>query len=546
VPADFDAIAIGAGHNALVAANLLAERGWNVLVLEAEDAPGGAVKSGAITEPGFTSDLFSAFYPLAAASPAIRSLELERHGLRWRRSPLAVAHPQPDGACAAISSDLDESAASVERFAPGDGDRWREFYDYWRQAGEPFLDALLRPFPPLRGGARLAASLGPGGLLRFLRFSLVPVRTLAEERFRGDGAAWLLAGNALHADFTPEANGSGLFGWVLCGLGQQHGFPAPEGGAGQLTAALVARLRAHGGRLECGVRVDRVLVRRGVAVGVRTRDGREITAGRAVLAGTVAPVLYRDLVGFEHLPSGLVSDLQRFQRDSSTVKVDWSLDAPIPWVADDARRAGTIHVADGVDGLTRTTSQLARGLIPDQPFLVMGQYSMVDETRQPPGKETAWAYTHVPQRVKGDAGGDELGGRWDEREAERFADRVEAEIERRAPGFRALVRARHVFTPPMLEAANANLLGGGVNQGTAQIHQQLVFRPTPGLGRAETPIGNLFLAGASVHPGGGVHGAAGANAARAAMRPTRLVARGVATARAAGAGARRRTGSDGR
>jgi phytoene dehydrogenase-like protein len=546
VPADFDAIAIGAGHNALVAANLLAERGWNVLVLEAEDAPGGAVKSGAITEPGFTSDLFSAFYPLAVASPAIRSLELERHGLRWRRSPLAVAHPQPDGACAAISSDLDESAASVERFAPGDGDRWREFYDYWRQAGEPFLDALLRPFPPLRGGARLAASLGPGGLLRFLRFSLVPVRTLAEERFRGDGAAWLLAGNALHADFTPEANGSGLFGWVLCGLGQQHGFPAPEGGAGQLTAALVARLRAHGGRLECGVRVDRVLVRRGVAIGVRTRDGREITAGRAVLAGTVAPVLYRDLVGFEHLPSGLVSDLQRFQRDSSTVKVDWSLDAPIPWVADDARRAGTIHVADGVDGLTRTTSQLARGLIPDQPFLVMGQYSMVDETRQPPGKETAWAYTHVPQRVKGDAGGDELGGRWDEREAERFADRVEAEIERRAPGFRALVRARHVFTPPMLEAANANLLGGGVNQGTAQIHQQLVFRPTPGLGRAETPIGNLFLAGASVHPGGGVHGAAGANAARAAMRPTRLVARGVATARAAGAGARRRTGSDGR
>jgi phytoene dehydrogenase-like protein len=546
VPADFDAIAIGAGHNALVAANLLAERGWNVLVLEAEDAPGGAVKSGAITEPGFTSDLFSAFYPLAVASPAIRSLELERHGLRWRRSPLAVAHPQPDGACAAISSDLDESAASVERFAPGDGDRWREFYDYWRQAGEPFLDALLRPFPPLRGGARLAASLGPGGLLRFLRFSLVPVRTLAEECFRGDGAAWLLAGNALHADFTPEANGSGLFGWVLCGLGQQHGFPAPEGGAGQLTGALVARLRAHGGRLECGVRVDRVLVRRGVAIGVRTRDGREITAGRAVLAGTVAPVLYRDLVGFEHLPSGLVSDLQRFQRDSSTVKVDWSLDAPIPWVADDARRAGTIHVADGVDGLTRTTSQLARGLIPDQPFLVMGQYSMVDETRQPPGKETAWAYTHVPQRVKGDAGGDELGGRWDEREAERFADRVEAEIERRAPGFRALVRARHVFTPPMLEAANANLLGGGVNQGTAQIHQQLVFRPTPGLGRAETPIGNLFLAGASVHPGGGVHGAAGANAARAAMRPTRLVARGVATARAAGAGARRRTGSDGR
>jgi phytoene dehydrogenase-like protein len=546
VPADFDAIAIGAGHNALVAANLLAERGWSIVVLEADAEPGGAIKSGEITEPGFTSDLFSAFYPLAAASPVIRSLELERHGLRWRRAPLAVAHPQADGTCAVLSTDLEESAASVDRFAAGDGDRWREMYDYWRQAGEPFMDALLRPFPPLRGGARLVASLGPGGLLRFLRLAVLPVRRLAEERFRGDGAAWLLAGNALHADFTPETAGSGLFGWVLCGLGQQHGFPAPEGGAAQLTAALVARLRAHGGRVECGVRVERVLIRRGVAVGVRTQDGREIAAGRAVLAGTVAPVLYRDLVGFEHLPTQLVSDLQSFQRDNATVKVDWSLDAPIPWTAADARRAGTVHVADGVDALTRTTAQLARGLVPEQPFLVMGQYSMFDQTRQPSGKETAWAYTHVPQRVKGDAGGDELSGRWDQREAERFADRMEAEIEHRAPGFRGLIRARHIFTPAALEAANANLLGGGVNQGTAQIHQQLVFRPTPGLGRAETPIGNLFLAGASVHPGGGVHGAAGANAARAAMRPTRLAVRAIAAARSASVGAGRRTGSTGR
>jgi phytoene dehydrogenase-like protein len=141
---------------------------------------------------------------------------------------------------------------------------------------------------------------------------------------------------------------------------------------------------------------------------------------------------------------------------------------------------------------------------------------MADETRQPPGKETAWAYTHVPQRTKGDAGGD-LTGVWDEREAEVFAARIEGEIERRAPGFRALIRARHVFTPPALEAADSNLVGGAINQGTAQIHQQLVFRPTPGLGRAGTPIGRLFLAGASAHPGGGVHGAAGANAARAAL-----------------------------
>ena len=147
----------------------------------------------------------------------------------------------------------------------------------------------------------------------------------------------------------------------------------------------------------------------------------------------------------------------------------------------------------------------------------MGQYSMVDSTRQPQGKETAWAYTHVPQQPKGDAGDDDLTGSWDERETERFVARIEAEIERRAPGFGALIRERHVFTPPTLEAANSNLVGGAINSGTAQIHQQLVFRPTPGLARPETPIDRLYLSGASAHPGGGVHGAAGANAAAAVL-----------------------------
>ncbi len=516
VPANFDAIVIGAGHNGLVAANMLAERGWSVLVLEAESAPGGAVKSGEITESGFTSDLFSSFYPLAAASPAIRALGLERHGLRWRRSPLAVAHPQPDGACAAIAAEVDETATILERFAGPDGEAWRSLYSYWERAGGPFLDALLRPFPPLRGAVRLTTALGPRGLLRFGRFALLPVRRLAEERFDGDGGAWLLAGNALHADLTPESAGSGLFGWVLCGLAQQHGFPVPEGGAGSLTAALVERLRAHGGRLECGRRIERVLVERGRAVGVRTVDGEEIGAGHGVLAGAGAPSLFRDLVGEQHLPRDFIDDLEAFQYDNSTFKVDWSLDAPIPWIAEEARRAGTIHVADGMDALTRTSAQLSRRLIPDQPFLVVGQYSMVDETRQPAGRETAWAYTHVPQRVAGDAGG-ELTGSWDERETELFVARMEAEIEKRAPGFGASIRARHVFTPRRLEAANSNLVGGAINSGTAQLHQQVVFRPQPGLARAETPVAGLFLSGSSAHPGGGVHGAAGANAARAAL-----------------------------
>ncbi|HKG37522.1 MAG TPA: NAD(P)/FAD-dependent oxidoreductase [Conexibacter sp.] len=520
--ADADAVVIGAGPNGLVAANVLADRGWRVLVLEEQDRPGGAVKSGELTEPGFTSDLFSAFYPLAAVSPALRALRLEEHGLRWRRAPYAVAHPQPDGRCAVLSTDVEETAASLERFATGDGEHWRSFYASWERAGPAFMDALLRPFPPLRGGARLAAALGPRGLLEFTRFALLPVRRLAEESFDGDGGGWLLAGNALHADLTPDSAGGGLFGWVLCGLGQQHGFPVPEGGAGRLTDALVARLRAHGGRVECGVSVEQGIVRGGRAVGVRLRDGSQVSAPRGVLASTVAPTLFHRLIGDQHLPRDFVRDLGHFQLDNGTVKVDWSLDGPIPWLAAEARRAGTLHIADGMDDLTRTSAQLSRRLVPDRPFLVMGQYATTDPTRQPAGRETAWAYTHVPQQVRGDAGSDGLTGEWDAREVELFVARMEAEIERRAPGFGALIRRRHVFTPAKLEAANANLLGGALNAGTAQIHQQVVFRPVPGLARPQTPLRGLWLAGASAHPGGGVHGAAGANAARAALMAWRV------------------------
>lgn len=324
---------------------------------------------------------------------------------------------------------------------------------------------------------------------------------MAEETFAGAGGGLLLAGNALHTDLSPEASAGGLFGWLLCSLGQQHGFPVPEGGAGCLTAALVRRLESKGGRVECGQRVTKIEVRGGRAVGVVTAGGTAHDARRAVLADVVAPSLFLDLVGAGHLPPAFVKDLGRFQFDHGTVKVDWALSGPIPWSSPEAAGAGTVHVADSMDELTMYSAELATGRIPTHPFLIVGQMAVADPTRS----NTAWAYTHVPQ------------GAWDDADTERFADVVQARIERLAPGFGDVVVGRHVFTPTSLAAANESLVGGAVNGGTAQIHQQLVFRPAPGLARAETPVAGLYLASSSAHPGGGVHGAPGANAARAAL-----------------------------
>jgi phytoene dehydrogenase-like protein len=513
-----DAVVIGSGPNGLVAANRLVDAGWDVVVLEAQPDPGGAVRSAELTLPGFVHDRFSAFYPLGAGSPHLRELELERFGLRWRRAPLVVADPAEDGSVAVLSQDLEETCASMDAFAAGDGDAWRELTAWWSRVGPRFLDALLSPFPPLRGAARLVgAAGGPRGVLDFARFGVSPVRRFGEERFRGAGALRMLAGTALHADVSPESPGGALFGMVLIGLGQDAGWPVPEGGAGRLSEALVARLRAAGGQLVCGERVERVIVRGRRAVAVRCADGREVEARRAVLADVGAPQLYTSLLAPEDVPDRVLRALRRFQYDSGTIKVDWALDGPIPWTARETARSGTVHVTGGIDALTTGSAELARGEVPSDPFLLVGQYAGFDPTRQPAGKETAWAYTHVPQRVRGDAGGEGLTGTWDGPELDRFADRMEARLERLAPGFRSRVLARHVAGPRELEAADANLVGGAINGGTAQLHQQLVFRPVPGLGRAETPVRRLYLASASAHPGGGVHGACGANAARAAF-----------------------------
>ncbi|HZF89083.1 NAD(P)/FAD-dependent oxidoreductase [Streptomyces sp.] len=513
-----DAVVVGAGPNGLVAANLLADAGWSVTVLEEQDEAGGAVRHDRGVDPEFVNDLFSSFYPLAAASPVLAGLRLQDHGLRWSHAPHVLAHPLSDGRCAVLDRDLGVTAASLDAFAPGDGAAWRRLHDVWQRVRGELLDALFTPFPPVRAGARLAVRLRAAGGLRLARSLLLPVRRLGEEEFRGAGGRLLLAGNALHADLAPEAAGSGGFGWLLSMLGQTYGFPAPVGGAGALTTALTRRLLALGGTLRCGHRVEEIVVRGGRAVGVRTAGGEAVQARRAVLADVSVPALYGALLRPEHLPGQLLEDLRRFQWDFATFKVDWALDGPVPWRAEQAARAGTVHLADGVDELTRFAAQIAMRQVPDRPFALFGQMTTADPARSPKGTESAWAYTHVPLDAASDAGGEGLTGAWGPDEQEIMADRVERQVERFAPGFRSLIRARRVLAPPTLEALDANLHHGAVNGGTTSLHQQLVFRPLPGTGRPETPVAGLYLASAGAHPGGGVHGAPGANAARAALR----------------------------
>ena len=513
-----DAVVVGSGPNGLVCANILADAGWEVVVIEAAASPGGGVSSSDYLGPGCVADVCSAFYPLAAVSPPIIALRLEDHGLRWRHAPAVLAHPFPDGRAALLSRDVGSTMDNVEQFGPGDGQAWRRLYDLWTDLREGLLAALFTPFPPVGAGLRLARTLGPAGLLRFARFATLPVRRLAEEDFAGPAGSLLLAGCALHTDLSPEAAASSAFGWLLAMLGQEVGFPVPEGGAGQLTAAMVKRLEGLGGKVVCGCRVRSVTVQDGRAVGVVTDAGESIRAKRAVMADVSAEQLYGGLVPWEQLPAGVRRDMGRFQWDYSTVKVDWALDGPVPWSAREVGQAGTVHLADSMDEMTQYCADIAQGHVPARPFVLLGQMTTADPTRSPDGTEVVWAYTHVPRTVRGDAGGDGIAGSWGASDRDAVAARIEERVERHAPGFKSLIRSRHLACPPDLEDHDANLVNGAINGGTAAIHQQLVFRPTPGLGRPETPIRRLYLASSSAHPGGGVHGACGANAARAALR----------------------------
>jgi phytoene dehydrogenase-like protein len=502
-----DAVVIGAGHNGLVAASVLADAGWDVVVLESAPVPGGAVRSAELT-PGYVSDLFSAFYPLGASSPAFTALELDRHGLRWTHSPVVFGHPRsPDDEDApVVHHDPEDTAAMLAEHDPRDGEAWMSVVDQWNRIRDPLLHSLFgSSFPPVKGAATLFRRLGTAETLRFLRFAVLPARAMAHELFHSEAARCLLLGNAMHADVPTDAPASGIMGYLLTMLAQDVGYPVPVGGAQELTSALVRRAESAGARVVCGTEVTSIDVSGGVARGVRTAGGDTYVARRAVVADVSAPALYGSLLPRDAVPARVHSDLEKFEWDTPVVKINYALDSPIPWRSKSLNEAGTVHVGADDDGLVRWNADLVTGRIPERPFMLFGQMTTADATRSPAGTESAWAYTHLPRGVTDDASGDLL------------AERVDTVLEEYAPGFAASIVGKHVQRPGDLTADDANLFGGAVNGGTSQLQQQLVFRPVPGLGRAETPVGRLFLGSASAHPGGGVHGAPGLAAARAAL-----------------------------
>jgi phytoene dehydrogenase-like protein len=523
LPREVDAAIIGAGPNGLVAANRLADAGWDSLLLEAQPDIGGAVRSDRELHPDFVTDTFSAFYPMAAASRVIQSLHLEDYGLRWRHAPAVLGHSRGDGSWAMLHRDVEVTAALLEAQHPGDGEAWRALVDQWHGIGPSLVDALVTPFPPLGPGLRAMIKLPRVGGLSLVRQLLAPASVAFQREFGGDAVRLLLAGNALHADIPLDGSGSGFLGLLLIMLGQTVGFPVPQGGAGKLSEAMRDRFVAQGGAVVCNAEVTKIAVEHGRAIGVWVHD-QLVRARRAVLADVAAENLYGRLIGFEELPPRVRDKMAGFRRDPGTVKVDYALSGPVPWRTQPPYSPGTVHISDSYEELVLTFAQLSTGSIPARPFLLVGQMTTADPTRSPEGTESMWAYTHIPQRVINDAGGN-LTGIWNAAEAEQFADRMQDRIEQRAPGFSERILARRILTPLDLERRNASLVGGSVNGGTAALDQQLIFRPIPGLGRATTPIRGLYLASASAHPGGSVHGACGMNAARAALAGARLAPR---------------------
>ena len=496
----FDAVVIGSGPNGLTCAAHLIKAGWSVLVLEAGPTAGGACQTLELTRPGFLHDIGAGFFPFAPVTPAFTLLDLEQVGLRWRHAPIDSTHPSIDGSCGVITRNLDEA---LPHFGP-DADNWKKLIRWFAGARDDILNATMTSLPPIAAGLPLLLE----SAINMADIALSSGRSFGESRFTTDAARRLIPGLGLHADIGPDDPCGAIVGFMLAGMCSTVGFPAPEGGAGSIVRALLRRIQeTPEGRVQCNTRVAKVIVRQGRAVAVQTENGEEIEARRAIIADTSAPALYLKLLDDEHVPGFVRRAMRRFQYGFSTFKVDYALDAPIPWSNELNRQAAVVHPGDSVNDLARFTAEVRAGKLPTNPYLVLGQQSIFDPTRAPRGNHTLYAYSRVPAHVTGG---------WVQN-AERFADTIDDRIEGLAPGYKKTILARKIHAPHDLERFNENLVAGDHGAGSASIDRQLFMKPVFPYFRYRTPVTGLYLGSAFTHPGPGVHGMCGYNAALAVL-----------------------------
>jgi phytoene dehydrogenase-like protein len=502
---------IGAGPNGLACAAHLAAAGVSVTVLEQSSSGFGGISSADGPLPGFRHDVCAGFFPLSVVAPALQPV---LGAVDWVNPGTAMAHPFRDGTAISLERDVDATAAQL---GPG-GARYSAFMRRLVEAHGPLMQAALEPVPPGAAALDAARSLRLE-LARLAWRAALPAGFLGR-RWLGDAhsAAWL-AGSTAHSDLDPTSPGGGAFALVLQMLGHAVGWPFPRGGAQAIGEALAAQIRASGGEIRHGAAVEEILLDRGSgrpaaasgsgrgirARGVRLRDGAEIEADAVISTLSAAPFLR--LVPRDALPRGVAWRLRRWRYDAGTFKVDFALDAPVPWTAEACRRAGVVHVGDTLADFTRSLRAARAGEFPERPALVVGQHSLFDDSRAPAGRHTLYCYVRSPLALR--------------IPAEQAAELVEAQIERFAPGFRATIAGRVVRSPGQMEEENPSMVGGDLGGGSYQLHQQLFLRPHPRLWRTLTPVPGLYFAGTSAHPGGGVHGTQGLSAARIVLARTR-------------------------
>ena len=463
------AAVVGAGPNGLAAAITLAQAGASVIVFEAEAIPGGAARTLELTLPGFHHDFGSAVHPMAAGSPFFRTLPLADYGLEWIHSPVALAHPLDDGTAVLLVRDIDEEC----RLLGDDGPAWRRLLEPLSRNWWALAEDILQPISPLPRHPLLLARMGACGAL--------PASVLGRLAFRGMRARSLMAGLAAHSFLSPSQPFSASFGIVMAAAAHAVGWPIPRGGSQAITDALIGYLRSLGGVVETSTPVERL---------------DSLGAVDVTLCDTTPRQLLR--MAGPRLNSIDRHRYESFRLGPGIFKVDYALSEPIPWRAQDCALAATVHVCGDDAEIAASESAVANGRTTARPFMIVTQPSLFDPSRAPAGRHTAWAYCHVPNGSTED-----------------MLPRMEAQMERFAPGFRECVLARRVFPPADLAYMDRNLEGGDISGGAVD-GLQLFLRP--GWRYYATSDPSLYLCSASTPPGGGVHGMCGYNAARMALR----------------------------